>query len=933
MESDIQFIQREETDELLSLIEQYIISHPFFKIVFPPYLINYEELSKLNHQNLSTLKNVSISLVSLWKIMKLMDSDLHNYIHYISLVLETYVTNQNGENFIDVNYFSLKNLGGNGLYSPMGKYYLKLYQTPATKLETTEGIKDINTLFNLVNESLLEREYYEVKSFSNSNIKSLVARKTLNDKIQETNNNYSQDKPKTIKIIAIDGIEIEVNLTEIEELVQKEDKIYKKISDINQQPHYVDKKKWNELTAKANINGEGNIVIENHKGELITARRHKQKQLKKRKLKNSNNILQPYKQYKDNNVLNYSNDNLLSNDFKNFSQHSYSVDNENKNNLYSTTNLKSPRQEHIAINSKDTFDLKHCNSDVLSRETESGLNKNIMNNNCILTTSDRETFSTNNSNGNKGNNGSITFRKEEYVPLTSRNTQPNYNINPMKTFQTRHHFILYQNSPMNSDRLFYKNYEPLNGNDLLNSKGKFQQANNIYYNQYGFNNSSLDNNVLKNIPLVTLRDVQGKKHFVFKFEIDECVGTISEIGDAITGEVFTIHSDDLITYSPNNTLSIIYPMNNIEGKIIYVSYPFLKHFLDGIEHSQKFTGNDNIVYDINGNKEYVSCQEIDSLLPLTNIYQCLSRNNDSSNNIEIINKQTNSKMQLPKEFLLALIDKMRLKQPISTKEEYTIKKDSTSLCDTKVINPYHIQPLPIQSKINNKSNNIDNIFPYTYNNETSITFYQITNLQLKTKEFLSIDTIISLLQNKHQFNELQYNINELKLSIREENISSAYIQLNSINTTNQKIYMSKRLFNNYIHKICEQNQQISNIGIYGGVKFSIKSNIISLISYIPIQNEQINSLLKNKYNTYIINNSGYYVINSDKNVSAINNDLFEHMIVNDIYGSSFYISKGFIRKQLLNKHKHNLLENLNVIDSAGQRRVISLFAILHNNTA
>jgi hypothetical protein len=90
MESDIQFIQREETDELLSLIEQYIISHPFFKIVFPPYLINYEELSKLNHQNLSTLKNVSISLVSLWKIMKLMDSDLHNYIHYISLVLETY---------------------------------------------------------------------------------------------------------------------------------------------------------------------------------------------------------------------------------------------------------------------------------------------------------------------------------------------------------------------------------------------------------------------------------------------------------------------------------------------------------------------------------------------------------------------------------------------------------------------------------------------------------------------------------------------------------------------------------------------------------------------------------------------------------------------------------------------------------------------------
>ena len=73
--------------------------------------------------------------------------------------------------------------------------------------------------------------------------------------------------------------------------------------------------------------------------------------------------------------------------------------------------------------------------------------------------------------------------------------------------------------------------------------------------------------------------------------------------------------------------------------------------------------------------------------------------------------------------------------------------------------------------------------------------------------------------------------------------------------------------------------------------------------------------------------------NSDKNVSAINNDLFEHMIVNDIYGSSFYISKGFIRKQLLNKHKHNLLENLNVIDSAGQRRVISLFAILHNNTA
>ena len=121
-------------------------------------------------------------------------------------------------------------------------------------------------------------------------------------------NNYNQ-KPKTVKVITIDGKEIDVSLTEIEDRTKKDDKIYKTVNDINQQSHYVDKKKWNELTAKANINGEGNIIIENHKGELIIVRRNRQKQFKQRKLTKSKN--------------------------------SCSIENDNKTHLHSPTNFKS----------------------------------------------------------------------------------------------------------------------------------------------------------------------------------------------------------------------------------------------------------------------------------------------------------------------------------------------------------------------------------------------------------------------------------------------------------------------------------------------------------------------------------------------------------------------------------------------------------------
>ena len=60
------------------------------------------------------------------------------------------------------------------------------------------------------------------------------------------------------------------------------------------------------------------------------------------------------------------------------------------------------------------------------------------------------------------------------------------------------------------------------------------------------------------------------------------------------------------------------------------------------------------------------------------------------------------------------------------------------------------------------------------------------------------------------------------------------------------------------------------------------------------------------------------------------NDLYEYMTINDIYGQPFIVRKPFVRA-LLFINKNDLLHNIEVFDSALQKRIICPYDIIEKN--
>ena len=162
----------------------------------------------------------------------------------------------------------------------------------------------------------------------------------------------------------------------------------------------------------------------------------------------------------------------------------------------------------------------------------------------------------------------------------------------------------------------------------------------------------------------------------------------------------------------NNKLCLIYALRNIDKKLILVPYPYLKHLIMQLENCLEIS-EENIIYDINYNKEIINKEEIEKLYPLTNLGKCLKNEKEENQNIKVYLLNGLIKI-IPKKQILLFLDKLKKKEKLN-KEEIYYDLDKNK----HIINPYLIRPLDNLNYI------IDKNEPYILKNLNDNIYYYI----------------------------------------------------------------------------------------------------------------------------------------------------------------------------------------------------------------
>ena len=414
-------------------------------------------------------------------------------------------------------------------------------------------------------------------------------------------------------------------------------------------------------------------------------------------------------------------------------------------------------------------------------------------------------------------------------------------------------------------------------------------------------NVNTDNKTIT--PLVLIADNYNTKHLVDKRTINPKNKNLVLV-DVLSNTPFTPNEQDIEIYSPESNSENIYELNNDKGDIIYVRYPFIKKLLNDLEHRNNIPSI-NKVYDSNMEEHNISSNEVERLLPFTDIAQCLNESNKYEKEIKV-RMIDNKVVLLPREVIVSFIERIKHKEQLSNKERYYDIEGNE-----KTINPYRIRPL---YQINERYSNL----PYELINDDNV-YYLISNLVTKTKEYIPKEEVVSGITN----NSTQYYIDELKCAISPYNDNYTFIEV--LDNHNEKLLIPKILLTKVIYTMT-QNQCAPDTLLYDNHTIPVKDNLLNLYHITPSPYAKDDSL-KNSSNSYIQKENNTFSPIHHLNDS---NDLYEYMTINDIYGQPFIVRKPFVRA-LLFINKNDLLHNIEVFDSALQKRIICPYDIIEKN--
>lgn len=416
-------------------------------------------------------------------------------------------------------------------------------------------------------------------------------------------------------------------------------------------------------------------------------------------------------------------------------------------------------------------------------------------------------------------------------------------------------------------------------------------------------NVNTDNNNKTITPLVSIADNFNTKHLVDKRTINPQNKNIVLV-DVLSNTPFTPNEQDIELYSPESNSENIYELNNDKGDIIYVRYPFIKKLLNDLEHRNSIPSI-NKVYDINMEEHNITSNEVERLLPFTDIAQCLNESNKYDKEIKV-RMIDNKVVVLPRNVIESFIERIKNKEQLSNKERYYDIEGNE-----RTINPYRIRPL---YQINERYLNL----PYELINDDNV-YYLISNIVTKTKEYIPKEEIISGITN----NSTQYYLDELKCAISPYNDNYTFIEV--IDNHNEKLLIPKILLTKVIYTMT-QNQNTPDTLLYNNHTIPVKENLLNLYHITPSPYAKDDSL-KDSSNTYLQKEKSAFSPIHHLNDS---NDLYEYMTINDIYGQPFIVRKPFVRALLFN-NKNDLLYNVEVFDCALQKRIICPYDIIEKN--
>ena len=356
----------------------------------------------------------------------------------------------------------------------------------------------------------------------------------------------------------------------------------------------------------------------------------------------------------------------------------------------------------------------------------------------------------------------------------------------------------------------------------------------------------------------------------------------------------------------NNKLYLIYALRNSNNKLILVPYSYLKHLITQLENCLDIL-EENIIYDINYNKEIINKEEIEKLYPLTNIGKCLKNEKEENENIKVYLLNGLIKI-IPKKQILLFLNKLKNKEKLS-KEEVYYDLDKNK----HIINPYLIRPFDNLNYIMNKTE------PYILKNLNDNSYYYVNNIKKKKLNLLTKNDILKIIKdnnkNKDNFININkntiYSIEELKLTLSSNNNENIFIKLKDIN--NRTVLIKKIIFEKFFNLIYF-NENIPKEFIFNNKKIPILENIINLyeIAPSPFLNDKI---LKDKDNTYIFVNNDY------EKTNVLSNEFNDFLKIEDLFGNDLFLRKAVVRKILYLK---NINENKYIIDCNNKKRLFNL---------
>ena len=456
------------------------------------------------------------------------------------------------------------------------------------------------------------------------------------------------------------------------------------------------------------------------------------------------------------------------------------------------------------------------------------------------------------------------------------------------------------------------------------------------------------------------------------------------------GNEFSLSIEQLRLINVHNELIHVLSLKNLNGDPKYFLKAYLKEYIDKAIKC-KLTNDTEDILDIHYHSEKLHKKELLKLIDASRLAECLTSYgittsiNEDNLYVDVVDLD-GKKYSLYAKDIEKLIRNVKKGITIQKRETFTIKDTA----NTKIkLNPFRLRPAYTLNKQphNDITNNNDNdtlyarknntsyinesisdasslygtnasvfssnakeneIIPYLFINSDTNSYFYITNIKTLTKEFVCRKNIMDYIEKtSHNNNSFikgnpMYSLDELKLTLHNNNINNEYIALPpsciSGNIPHTSQFIHKHYLTSALNGLMNNKQIKQYMNVYNymniPITFDLPLALISLYQIVPSPYMKDKILHLDDLTYYETEHGkGTFELKSEKHNNQYNQqqckELLEYMKVDDIYAYPLFVRKPLLRKLLYNKAFNT---NIEIKDTDRKPRMISLLNIMIANT-